>query len=518
MLTFQLLKYSSTPDAPQGVKNFNWSHVQNGLVVVFDSFRGGAGGSGEPMQMLKVIQGTRILEETPLQELIESGKALMQTMRAHNATVTADQLPISALAKSPLVGIRYNLPGGMARRYQLKFASVEHYDSALDFLLRIDLHIGQSNQAQGVANSHRPKSSAVHEQSASNLHSSSTLESWSNRPSTAIVNSQLHVERSTSSIVQENTDTARRPFTVESAISSTNGTSSTILPFEQSSTQRALTLPSRFTTQEDQVGRPSSAYSDLVNRERHPQPGSRVSSSDPLNPPEWFDRPATSSPLAIVPERSFGAESRHATPEHPPGKKIELPPRRELPFTRPGTARPSSRSSIPPPSQRPGTTMAAPTLLPPTTYGRSSSNTRSTIDPMDLDPLPEPTFIENAAKPIRPTSASSASKAAQSRRPPTPRNSSQANPQEHTTRRSSSIQPPPNFTHADSAEDRIFAELSGNASGAQSKGLDAYAMHSADGRKVILNDFMLQHIDDDNFVTLCEDMSACWATIGLGLM
>jgi hypothetical protein len=47
--------------------------------------------------------------------------------------------------------------------------------------------------------------------------------------------------------------------------------------------------------------------------------------------------------------------------------------------------------------------------------------------------------------------------------------------------------------------------------------LAAYAAHNNEDRMTILNDFMMSQLDDNNFCTLVEDVSVCWARVGLGL-
>jgi len=65
--------------------------------------------------------------------------------------------------------------------------------------------------------------------------------------------------------------------------------------------------------------------------------------------------------------------------------------------------------------------------------------------------------------------------------------------------------------------DRVISELCKTVVVNVNEGLAAYAVQSDEGRKTALNDFMMQHIDDENFLTLVQDVSTCWSRIGLGL-
>lgn len=62
--------------------------------------------------------------------------------------------------------------------------------------------------------------------------------------------------------------------------------------------------------------------------------------------------------------------------------------------------------------------------------------------------------------------------------------------------------------------DRLVKEIAA-AGDSHSDQLAKYASQSADERSAILNDFILEHLEDDNFLTLCEDMETCWRRIVL---
>jgi hypothetical protein len=42
-------------------------------------------------------------------------------------------------------------------------------------------------------------------------------------------------------------------------------------------------------------------------------------------------------------------------------------------------------------------------------------------------------------------------------------------------------------------------------------------MQSAEGRRAALNEFIFQQLENDDFITLLEDMETAWARTGLGM-
>jgi hypothetical protein len=65
--------------------------------------------------------------------------------------------------------------------------------------------------------------------------------------------------------------------------------------------------------------------------------------------------------------------------------------------------------------------------------------------------------------------------------------------------------------------DRVFAQISAVTPFGGTDTLGTYATQSVDDRATLIGDWMMQHIEDDSFLTLCEDVAGCWRRIGLGL-
>ena len=66
-------------------------------------------------------------------------------------------------------------------------------------------------------------------------------------------------------------------------------------------------------------------------------------------------------------------------------------------------------------------------------------------------------------------------------------------------------------------EERVASQVMADAGSTSTENLGNYAMQSPQGRMDALNDFMMQNIDDESFVTLCEDVEKCWTRIAMGL-
>jgi hypothetical protein len=64
---------------------------------------------------------------------------------------------------------------------------------------------------------------------------------------------------------------------------------------------------------------------------------------------------------------------------------------------------------------------------------------------------------------------------------------------------------------------RIVSELTEQFNENARDSLAAYAEKTDEERRDILDKFIWDHIRDENFMVLAEDMSQCWAKVGLGL-
>ncbi|KAF2494530.1 hypothetical protein BU16DRAFT_511024 [Lophium mytilinum] len=145
LISLRLVKFSSAVDPSGEAEKFSWKHTTQDLVVVFDSFRDDPlNHAGQPSKMMKVIQGTKILESVDIEGKIREANNVIDTFRQLNVEIRHDQLPISGLIRNPLLALRYTLADSKTRRVQLKFASDNDFNMVYDLLTGMGCQIVQS--------------------------------------------------------------------------------------------------------------------------------------------------------------------------------------------------------------------------------------------------------------------------------------------------------------------------------------------------------------------------------------
>jgi hypothetical protein len=332
----------------------------------------------------------------------------------------------------------------------------------------------------------------------------------------------------------------------------------------------AVTAPTIIEAQVQEAAhtRPASAYTDYADgtRNRH------VSLSGPLRPPEYFARPdsATSAVLNLstpvyassdhssitrehVPQISDGGPESVLNVSRPYTAEAALPPRRELPFPRSSVPR-SAGSDSSRPSSRPSTGMMGPPPLPARVASLRPASSRSVNQGAKLPPLPKPTIVASAhqqpswmqqpprtpeEKQIIPSSTQTATfdelksgplsstspnssplsydRVAPNLSPftrPLSSLSDAAQNRQRTGSQSPLSTPPTSNTFRESS---VVAERENAIDSAANENLASYAMQSDETRRAALNEFVFKHLEDDNFLTLLEDMETCWARAGLGM-
>ncbi|KAH7092935.1 hypothetical protein FB567DRAFT_587394 [Paraphoma chrysanthemicola] len=522
MISLPLAKLSTAQDAAADARSFSWSHDTQHLTVVIDTF----GSPSPPSQLLKVVQGTHVRHLIEVERLVSESNELMRTMQEHGVELKNEQLPISALVRCPLLAIRWQLSDKRIRRVQLKFKNSADYDLAYNHLHRLGLRMSATADTQSrlsTPNATRP--------SAPPTSSDLTGSHSDSRVGPSCPPSRL-------------TEISNRPFT-------------------------AVTAPTSVEThiQEATNVRPVSAYTTPASDSR----AGSASFDDPLRPPVYFARPdsATSAVLDHPSARpshyqqhdqSFVAteSSSHDLNDRPETALLYnrpdtaetiLPPRRELPFARSSLPR-SSGSDSARPSSRPSTSLMGPPPLPARVASLRPSSSRMSNHEAELPPLPKPTFLDTTQQqpswmqnPPRtpnldettPPSAQSTFLEDQENRPfsslsnnsplsykrsstakmPSTRplsSLSNASQNRRQTESQSPLSTPPtsNSVHKSySSKGKGVAQELGS-----DEGLAAYAMQSEDGRRAALNEFVFHSLQNENFVTLLEDMETCWARIG----
>lgn len=274
---------------------------------------------------------------------------------------------------------------------------------------------------------------------------------------------------------------------------------------------------------------------------------------NPLVPPVFFPRPnsAISTILAmnsyspaLSSPGSWSSSPSFSGPSVSTGSSAasELPPRRELPFDRPDSPR-SRGSDVVRSSSRPSSVMGPPPLP---LVSRSVGDRPSSKAGLDIPPLPMPTILGNLQ--TRPHT-SPASRITQNRSIAKPSGLASRTPNMQENRATSSplhsplatrdtparrspinptsaseqneFQSRPKGSFAVSPTSETIRENSPNSMGhghldVDVRGLADFAAQSDDVRTEALNSFLLRHIDDDNFLTLVEDVEASWVGLVCG--
>jgi hypothetical protein len=271
-------------------------------------------------------------------------------------------------------------------------------------------------------------------------------------------------------------------------------------------------------------------------------PGTTASSRRPdsaasLSPYE----PTIRSPLSARPDTAS------------PITASDLPPRRELPFERLDTADSTGTNSTRPGSRPLSGVMGPPVRPVSARAGAKRPDSRAgSGHGTELPPLRKPTYISktltaqaaklsggpgsilNAGETVRPQSAITQNNypamqqmmsSAPVLAPTTPRPASSYNtattyPLSLGTDNNSLAETPIALATPPGSDFNILESSSPKNQGdndQHAKELAAYAQQSNESRLNELNNFIFHHLQDDNFLTLVDDMQMTWARIGTGL-
>lgn len=293
--------------------------------------------------------------------------------------------------------------------------------------------------------------------------------------------------------------------------------------------------------------RPASARSSFSGEERK----WAGFSSDPLVPPMHFPRPdsatfeilghssgssatpAYSPPRPSSQEHVMDARFSSETINHssrPNSAETILPPRRELPFQRSSLIFGSENLSLQS-FNRPSTFAMGPPPLPAhLTKLRPASSPGAHRD-MELPPLPTPTIVgqqvyqgSSALKhaETRPSSSDTISSSTTF-----PRNTGKGKMHAAVPTSFSRAQSPlhnmsPNIATTGPASDDasqygVQRSVSSLPRSNEDDNLSAYVQQPDEERRAALNEFLFNHLENNGFLTLVEDMEACWARATLGM-
>lgn len=290
--------------------------------------------------------------------------------------------------------------------------------------------------------------------------------------------------------------------------------------------------------------------------------------SGPLVPPVYFRRPDSASTsssrnlfsdYSIVPDNpptptNTNRQDTALSSDRPNTSTSEsyLPPRRELPFVRPDLPKSSGSDGVRPSSRSSSSIMGPPPLPPPSRAGsKRPSSKGANSHGTELSSLAKPTIVESihATPQIRPSSGRGSSRGSDNAspskpiiterkenqplpsspppyrpgttvtrpgtRPLSPPGAAQQNRQQNEP--ASVFLSPPASDATNQGQVRLSLGLCNAIAANATESLAEFTMQSEEGRMSALNNFILQHLDDDNFLALVEDMDVCWARIAPGL-
>ncbi|OQO03908.1 hypothetical protein B0A48_10550 [Cryoendolithus antarcticus] len=485
------LKFShATGMTPEGA--IAWTHfTAPGLHLAVRS-----GTAGDDL-VLRLILGNDVMESIEIGALVDRAMQARHGSQQAGVTAQIEQLPIFGIAKDALLALRYRLADGQARRLQFRLPGAEQCSQ----LVKVFRDRGMEFQEQ------RPRTA---------------------RPETT------------------------RPGTASSGVRPATGQSVTSTYFPSAQSHNTLSaapasLSQASVTQLSNKAVPHDAHNHSIFRPpplpasldsaastKHTVPPS--SSHPPRSEVNYTHAPAAS--LHIPPaSRSLGLlaspVSELTAPTNildlPDTLEHELPPRRELPFKRPGSQQTNSL--------RPGT------AAPPTRVNLGAAARPSTANPLKRLHEQEDVYARPATS-MMPNALPVSAAPAMANRDTT---NQRTVAQQHRTRRPSNIgelvrnrlplaesngnkimrvsslvdapheiDTPP-ASSPSKAEYDPSARLMATVQAPGDRTLHEYAAQSSEDRKAAMDEFIVSRLEDRDFATLCENVDQCWRRIALGL-
>ncbi|PLB41221.1 uncharacterized protein BDW47DRAFT_99720 [Aspergillus candidus] len=429
----------------------------------------------EKREILK-ISGTIWQETVDLSKIAQesSNSNPSPTQQTHTKPNTA------IVIKLPCLAVRYS-EKTYIRRFQIKFSLDRDYYTALSILSDIKCPFSESNVGTLVQPT-RPSSSQWRREllpavsrSMSTFHPPPSL---SNLSTTVDGVFQTHLPTS-------ETHERTSSVTVGPSLPSSSGTGYTMTATTEHAT----------------------AHHNSARHEQHPMPSRQAES------PYFLSTSlAHASPQEEVPPRPSTATTVRAI------RPLEelLPPKRDLPFANPAakracttTARPATVAHGPGPSRGPICCTDS------TNVGSRQTDLAgpvSSLDPWNtqVQPRPEPhnskllTLRYHHGAPNIPIDI------ATHLPPPTNNSICVTSPEQNTNGPSTEPKPPPSTTHKSPQQQQQHPnELT-------MLDLSSYLSEPTQQRTSKLQNWICEHIDDDSFLQLCQDVEGAWVRIALG--
>ncbi|KIX98410.1 uncharacterized protein Z520_05711 [Fonsecaea multimorphosa CBS 102226] len=155
-LCLPLLKFSYATVSNESIAPIPWIHLssKDALFAIFETSPVQLEhGRIEERQKFKVLQDPEVMEELDLNALsVEAHRALIQTP---NAT-TAGVAHVAIIVKVPIIAIKYPMPNGQIRRFQIRFSKNEDYYEAMKMLSRANVPTVEA----GTFPAHKPQAAA----------------------------------------------------------------------------------------------------------------------------------------------------------------------------------------------------------------------------------------------------------------------------------------------------------------------------------------------------------------------
>ncbi|OAP62051.1 hypothetical protein AYL99_04254 [Fonsecaea erecta] len=138
-LCLPLAKFSYATVSGEGVAPIPWLHIGNkkALFAIFETSPVQLeDGRIEQRQKFKVLQDPEVMEELDLNALsVEAHRSLMEKPKG---SMSIDP-EVNIVVQVPLIAIKYPLPSGQIRRFQIRFSRNEDYYEAMKMLSRADV-------------------------------------------------------------------------------------------------------------------------------------------------------------------------------------------------------------------------------------------------------------------------------------------------------------------------------------------------------------------------------------------
>lgn len=472
-----LAKFSHTTTSINHSGPFSWTHIiGNGeITAVFERFPMLA--SGATQTLLKVFQGYNLLEEIDLSYYSrEATSQFLGNTKSHFAVVV----------KLPCLAVKYTTAGPYIRRFQIKFSSDGDFYTALAILSDIKCPFSEPNGT-------------------------------SSRPTSRLASSAWHLGRAPSSMI------TRGSFPASSSVSDPSDKSA-FPPSDRASV-----------TGTDATGLPSfpSGTGHLSQNNTNIIPGSNPGNRNATIEQDHF----TSESGTIQSSSNTGSRpSTAATGCHDIQVLNQLlPPRRELPFSKPAPKRSVEAGN---PSD---TTPKRPVIHPETSKTAKTRNprqrkaTRTRTTKTTGKPLPEATTM--IADQGRQDSLSlSQPNRSNERISPSPSQMKTTRNHEPETQR-------PAILIAQNSDNNFPCNSTDNQGGGRSvqtqndttmdphsiqprlglpsdrmttADLSAYLAAPASERAALVESWVCQQLEDDTFLQLCLDVEGVWKRIALG--